>query len=93
MCWKCGKNIEEGTQIFRNSECPECKSDLHSCRNCKFYESGAHYDCKESVDFPVNDKERANFCDYFSVSFDFSSNAKKNDKIDAARNAFNNLFG
>lgn len=93
MCWKCGKNIEEGTQIFRNSECSECKSDLHSCRNCKFYESGAHYDCKESVDFPVNDKERANFCDYFSVRFDFSSNAKKNDKIDAARNAFNNLFG
>lgn len=93
MCWKCGKNIEEGTQIFRNSEYPECKSDLHSCRNCKFYESGAHYDCKESVDFPVNDKERANFCDYFSVRFDFSSNAKKNDKIDAARNAFNNLFG
>ncbi|MGP1530784.1 MAG: hypothetical protein ACTTI5_01155 [Treponema sp.] len=93
MCWKCGKNIEAGTQIFRNSECPECKSDLHSCRNCKFYESGAHYDCKESVDFPVNDKERANFCDYFSVRFDFSSNAKKNDKIDAARNAFNNLFG
>ena len=93
MCWKCGKNIEEGTQIFRNSECPECKSDLHSCRNCKFYESGAHYDCKESVDFPVNDKECANFCDYFSVRFDFSSNATKNEKIDAARNAFNNLFG
>ena len=80
-------------QIFRNSECPECKSDLHSCKNCKFYESGAHYDCKESVDFPVNDKESANFCDYFSVRFDFGSDAKKNDKIDAARNAFNNLFG
>jgi hypothetical protein len=30
-----------------------------------FYDPGAHYDCHETVDEPVRDKERANFCGSF----------------------------
>lgn len=66
MCRKCGKMIEEG-QIYRTSVCPFCGADLHSCINCRFYSPDSHYGCKETVDELVKDKERANFCDFYSA--------------------------
>lgn len=92
MCWKCGKNIE--TEIIsRSSECPECHADLHSCRNCSFYEPGSHYDCHETVQDPVSDKERANFCDNFKVKRVWSGACSKSDeKIKNAKSAFDALF-
>ncbi|MCR5614078.1 hypothetical protein [Treponema sp.] len=67
MCKKCGTPITE-TSITRSSTCTTCGADLHSCINCKFYSPGSHYDCHETVDELVKDKERANFCDSFNVN-------------------------
>ncbi|MBP3607774.1 MAG: hypothetical protein J6J11_05605 [Treponema sp.] len=90
MCWKCGNSIDV-TEITRLSTCDECGSDLHSCKNCNFYSPGSHYDCHETIDELVVDKEKSNFCDNFSVKKgDF---VKKNDKVNSAREAFNSLFG
>lgn len=93
MCWKCGKNIGDSLQIFRTTVCPDCGADVHSCRNCLFYERGAHYDCKERIDDPVWDKERANFCDWFSARRAVSASAAPDKKAAAARDMFNSLFG
>ena len=91
ICWKCKKEIViEG--VYRTSECPLCSADFHCCKACKFYAPGNHYDCKESVDSPVTDKERANFCDSFMVKTDISASSG-DDKAAAAKNAFNALFG
>lgn len=93
VCWKCGSNIEVG-EIYRTSECPECKADLHSCKACSFFSPGNHFDCKESIDNLVTDKERANFCDYFRANKNLNpsaSNAKS--KAEEAKAAFNSLFG
>ena len=91
MCWKCSLPIDGTKEIFRSSTCPECGADLHSCRNCKFYEVGAHYDCHETIDELVTDKERSNFCDYFSAKAGLANNnIKNNDK--SAKDAFNSLF-
>lgn len=92
MCWKCGNNVEIET-ISRNSECPTCHADLHSCRNCEYYSPGSHYDCHETVQEIVTDKERANFCDSFKVKRQWSASAVKDDKADKARKAFDSLFG
>lgn len=93
MCWKCKEPIEAGLEIFRSSTCFRCGADLHSCRNCRFYEPGSHYDCHETIDEAVSDKERANFCDYFSVRTEFSaSNSQGQEKQQAARSAFDSLF-
>lgn len=93
MCWKCGKNIELKNIAFKD-ECSFCHTDLHSCKNCIFYLPGAHYDCHESVEEFVSDKESSNFCDYFKVKNDFSD--LKNDSVQnksaAAKKAFDALF-
>ena len=91
ICWKCKKEISL-EKVNRTDECPLCHADLHVCRACDFYESGAHNDCRETSADMVSDKERSNFCDYFRVS---SKNAASGDesKAKAARDAFNSLFG
>ena len=97
ICWKCKKEISIEKPV-RGDECPLCHADLHVCKACDFYESGAHNDCRESSAEFVNDKERANFCDYFRPSRSLSlskgaDNGTSTDKASAARNAFNALFG
>lgn len=95
MCWKCKKNTVT-TSIYRNSECPVCNTDLHSCLNCKFYDESSHYECKETIDELVKDKERQNFCDYFvEKQYDLTSDNSSKSVDDAkksARDAFNSLF-
>ena len=98
ICWKCKKEINV-TEVHRSSECPLCKADLRCCKACKFYSPGSHYDCKENVDSSVTEKEKANFCDYFSAKMDFaagtgaSAPGGMDDKAKAAKDAFNALFG
>lgn len=98
ICWKCHKetNIEKPV---RGDECPFCHADLHVCKSCDFYESGAHNDCRESSSEFVNDKERGNFCDYYRTSRSLKVSdgtlgdaAGGKSKSDAARDAFNALF-
>ena len=107
ICWKCRKEISIEKPV-RGDECPFCHADLHVCKACEFYESGAHNNCRESSADMVSDKERANFCDYFRAknnSTGKSGNAARvifgldpdissgKSKTDEARNAFNALFG
>ena len=93
ICWKCGKEIAVES-VYRNTDCPSCHADLHSCRGCSFYSKESHFECRETVSEPVTDKERANFCDYFSVNKNLiPPSSSSTDKAKAAKDAFNALFG
>jgi hypothetical protein len=48
--------------------CEGCGKDLHACLNCRFYKAGARWDCAETIDAPVPDKERRNFCESFQTN-------------------------
>jgi len=75
--------------------CVNCGKDLRSCKNCRFYLSGARGDCRETNAEPQPDKERANFCDWFSLDEKFRNPAPENQgkgKAAASREAFDNLF-
>lgn len=94
ICWKCKKEIDV-TEVFRSTECPLCHAQLHVCKGCRFYAPGNHFDCRETVDEIVADKERSNFCDSFSVNKNSSGSAAvpQEEKSKAAKDAFNALFG
>jgi hypothetical protein len=56
---------------------------------------GAHYDCRETVDELVADKERANFCESFLLAQKVVSGGtvgKAFDQAKKARNDFDSLF-
>ena len=91
-CYKCGEVFPADLIITRSLECVQCSVPVRCCRNCTFYEPGAHWDCRETVPEPVYDKERANFCDYFRLNTrqggagggkDRDADASNRDRFDA----------
>lgn len=68
FCIFCGASItvEPGVRIGRQEECPQCRRDLHACLQCRLYDRSAHNQCRESQSGYVTDKERANFCEFFT---------------------------
>lgn len=93
MCWKCGKENKVALPLSRSAECEFCGADLHSCKNCSFYSPGSHYDCHETIDELITDKERANFCDYFKFANKSSAKNNSDDAAAKAKKAFDSLFG
>jgi predicted RNA-binding Zn-ribbon protein involved in translation (DUF1610 family) len=95
MCWKCGKITIIDRIVSFSEVCPNCGADIHCCKNCMFYEKGSHYDCHETIDELVKDKERANFCDYFKLqtNIDTDNSGKFFKKTEEAKKTFNSLFG
>lgn len=97
MCYFCGEAIAPGTRFGFGEVCAVCGKDQHICLQCSFYLPGAHWDCRESVDAPVFDKERRNFCEWFVPDPKFSKKdpSRKDGRTDAAKakNSFSSLFG
>jgi len=63
-CAYCQVEIAE-PKIHIRDECPSCGRDLHICLNCQFYDPNAYRQCRETIKEPVQDKEKANYCDFF----------------------------
>ena len=61
-CWSCrGETLMED-KVTRSDECPHCRNDMRACKNCQYYDPGAHNECAETISEYVPEKERANFC-------------------------------
>ena len=88
-CWSCGTVSEFAEKFGRTEECPKCLEDLHSCRNCVFYDASVSGSCREPQASWVNRKEAANFCDYLKPAATGGSAA--DDKSDAM-SKLNDLF-
>lgn len=67
-CYFCKKDIQITDRIGRQDSCSHCGSDLHICMNCEFYDPSAYNECRESQADRVLEKEKSNFCDYFTLS-------------------------
>ena len=61
------------------------------CKNCRFYDPGAKYECREHIQDPVREKEQENFCEYFSAA-DGPWSPEDNKTKKQARDRFNSLF-
>ena len=94
MCWKCGKPVEAPDPVGRSAVCPACGADLRCCKNCLRYSPGSYHDCAERAEEAPSDKERANFCDWFTLRRDSASGcpADPGKQAEDARAAFDRLF-
>ncbi|MEI7637064.1 MAG: hypothetical protein WCJ37_07125 [Syntrophus sp. (in: bacteria)] len=66
VCFNCRQGIEIAGKIGRREVCSGCGKDLHVCRNCRFYDPQIYNACHELQAERVIDKDRGNFCEYFS---------------------------
>jgi hypothetical protein len=96
MCWYCGTPVTDEEPLGRSLRCPDCGRDMRACKNCRFYLAGSRGDCAESRAGTEPDKERGNFCDWFSLNPRFreatAGEQKARSAAEKARSAFNDLF-
>ena len=66
ICFSCKKENSVSDKVGLREECLHCGADLHVCKNCQFYDVKVYNECRENSADRVQEKERANYCDYFS---------------------------
>ena len=91
LCHRCGRDIGAVERVGRRDTCLGCKTDLHCCLNCTFYEPTCHNQCREPQAERQVDKQVGNFCEYFS--FRVGPRAAGATGADAARARLDALFG
>ena len=70
VCHACSADLEFEDPIGRSARCPRCSSELRCCLNCRFHDISSYNDCAEPSAERVLEKDRANFCDWFSPAGD-----------------------
>jgi hypothetical protein len=87
ICYFCKTELE--APIYRSSECPQCGKETKTCYNCDFYSETSHWECRESINEQVLEKDRSNFCDYFRLSTtDDPGRERKNNPVDDLKKLF-----
>src|SRR3569833_1299391 len=48
VCWKCGATLAASMPVVaRTDECAVCRTDLHVCRLCEFFDERVSRQCRE----------------------------------------------
>lgn len=65
-CFHCGREIETIERVGFHAHCPSCDRPAHACLNCALHDPAYNNQCRETQAERVVDKDRANFCEYFT---------------------------
>ena len=90
-CHACGRGVEGDERVGRSDFCPHCRADLRCCRNCRFFDEYAQNKCRESSAEWVSDREKNNYCEYFS-SRDSAEEGRRAMEQKDARAKLDDLF-
>lgn len=69
-CYSCQKPLDLAPEakIGKSEECPYCFASLRCCKMCGFFDPKSYNECREPSAERIVEKEKANFCDFFSLS-------------------------
>ncbi|MGE5625829.1 MAG: hypothetical protein ACM3ZT_09810 [Bacillota bacterium] len=92
VCWKCGVALEGVPMpLSRLSVCLKCGAELHVCKLCRFHDPKLRQGCREDRAEHVQEKERANFCEFFDPKLQ-AYQAKDTSSAEKARAELDQLF-
>jgi len=90
-CAQCG-TVLQGTPA--GGQCPKCGFELHSCKQCTYFDPGSRFECMQPVKERIARKDARNDCELYEIRVtreketSTPASARPND----ARAAFENLF-
>lgn len=89
-CSRCGARADARELDF-GAACDSCGEDLHSCSNCRFFDTSAPNECRTEVEERVAAKTEKNDCALFEPKLvqGFASDGGSDDD---PRAAFDSLF-
>ena len=90
-CAQCGTVL----QLLSDEpgQCPKCAFELHSCKQCTYFDPASRFECGQQIPERVPRKDVRNNCTFYAmrvmVEKETSDSAMR---VDDARKAFENLF-
>src|SRR2546427_12936753 len=100
-CALCGAIVPPPVEIKYESQCPKCKADLRSCKNCRHFDTAAQFECTQPIPERITKKDLRNQCEFFmartSIERETRDSGGSNSQAPSvkpsdARSAFDNLF-
>jgi|SRR6185436_62410 hypothetical protein len=88
-CSSCGAKVA-GT-ISGESSCTNCRADLHTCRQCNYFDPGARFECSKPITVKIVNKNARNTCELFTARSVVEKQTSSGAPTDA-RSAFAKLF-
>ena len=64
-CSMCGAIVPPPVEIVLDSQCPKCKADLRSCKNCRHFDTAAPLECTQTIEERITKKDMRNTCQFF----------------------------
>lgn len=91
-CAQCGVLLPAG--IDASAQCPKCAFQLHSCRQCTYFDTSSRFECTQPIPERIPRKDERNQCTFYSmrVRVEKETSTPAAVKPQDARQAFENLF-
>lgn len=89
-CNACGATIPADVSL--EATCPNCNADLHTCRQCSFFDPGARWECRKPITARIVNKAARNTCEIFAARTVVERETSSTKGPTDARQAFANLF-
>ena len=90
-CTQCGTVLQG---MPTDGRCPKCGFELHSCKQCMYFDPGSRFECMQPVKERVAKKDARNDCTFYEirVSREKLTSTPTSARPSDARTAFDNLF-
>jgi hypothetical protein len=97
-CSNCSAAVEsiDGSVQFTD-QCKKCNADLHSCKNCSYFDPGARFECQKPIETRIAKKADRNMCMQFAMKVSVEKQQPKEyeakkETVSSGRKAFDDLF-
>ena len=94
-CNRCGELRHSLGDMTFEDACLKCGADLHTCGNCRFFDTTTLWECRENIPKRVSGKHSKNECTFFQPKIvkDLAADKGKMPQTpEDARKAFDALF-
>src|SRR5574337_832401 len=88
-CASCATLLPPGIDL--SGQCPRCGFELHSCKQCVYFDTSARFECTQPITARIPRKDARNHCNLFAARTTIERETSTAKPLDA-RQAFENLF-
>jgi len=90
-CAQCGTVLQAFTEPV--GQCPKCGFELHSCKQCTYFEPTSRFECTQTIPERIPRKDAKNDCKFYAIRVMVEKETSTSaGRVDDARKAFENLF-
>lgn len=88
-CAGCGGLLP--ADVDPQGKCPRCGFELHSCKQCSYFDSSSRFECTRPIRQRIAKKDARNDCTFYALRVTVERETSSSRPMDA-RQAFEDLF-